>query len=256
MFRKTFSLFFLFVTLSTYAYDNVGHRIVSEVAYRNMTKKARKQTDKVLGVKGIVYESSWADEIRSDDNYKYSYQWHYQNLKDGMTEEDMKTLIANPKAEGEHLFYALGVMIDRLKKDKNDAEALKFLIHFVGDLHQPMHLGRVDDLGGNRVKMNWFGRSTNIHSVWDGQITDSRKMSYTEYADFVENKYSADKKKLLAYDMLKSLEETYRVCNDIYAWDANNTNNYHYLYRFSDDLDLLLYRGGLYLSVILNDIYR
>lgn len=256
MFRKTLSLFFLFVTLSTYAYDNVGHRIVSEVAYRNMTKKARRQTDKVLGVKGIVYESSWADEIRSDDNYKYSYQWHYQNLKDGMTDDEMKTLIANPKAEGEHLFYAIGVMIDRLKKDKNDAEALKFLIHFVGDLHQPMHLGRADDLGGNRVKMNWFGRSTNIHSVWDGQIADSRKMSYTEYADFVEDKYSADKKKLLAYDMLKSLQETYRVRNDIYAWDAGNTNNYHYLYRFSDDLDLLLYRGGLYLSVILNDIYR
>ena len=51
MLKKTISLFLLFVSLSTYAYDNVGHRIVSEVAYRNMTKKARKQTDKVLGIK-------------------------------------------------------------------------------------------------------------------------------------------------------------------------------------------------------------
>ena len=256
MLKKTISLFLLFVSLSTYAYDNVGHRIVSEVAYRNMTKKARKQTDKVLGVKGIVYESSWADEVRSDDNYKYSYQWHYQNLKDGMTASDMKNLIDNPKSEGEHLFYAIGLMVDRLKKDKNDAEALKFLIHFVGDLHQPMHLGRAEDLGGNRVKMTWFGRNTNIHSIWDGQITDSRKMSYTEYANSVEDKFSADKKKFLAYDMLKSLLETYRVRNEIYAWDAENTNNYRYLYRFTDEIDLLLYRGGLYLSVILNDIYR
>lgn len=256
MLRKHLSILLLFATISTYAYDNVGHRIISEIAYRNISKKARKQTDKVLGLKGIVYEASWADEIRSDDKYKYSYQWHYQNLKDGMTTDELKKLIDNPKSEGEHLFYAIDLMVERLKKDKNDAEALKFLIHFIGDLHQPMHLGRAEDLGGNRVKMNWFGRSTNIHSVWDGQITDSRKMSYTEYANYLEDKFSNNKRKYLSYSLLSSVQETYPVRNEIYAWDSENTNNYHYLYRFSDALDLLLYRGGLYLSATLNHIYN
>ncbi|MBN2766789.1 MAG: S1/P1 nuclease [Paludibacteraceae bacterium] len=256
MTKRYLSLLLILVTISSYPYDNVGHRIISEVAYRNMTKKACKQTDKILGVKGIVYESSWADEIRSDENYKYSYQWHYQNLKDGMNQTDLKALIENPTKEGEHLFYAIDLMIKRLKKDKADAEALKFLVHFIGDLHQPMHLGRVEDLGGNRVKINWFGRNTNIHSVWDGQITDSRKLSYSEYADFVEDKFSSNKKKYTTYNMLASVEETYMLRNEVYAWDAGNTNNYHYLYKFTDDLDLLFYRAGIYLSVVLNDIYR
>ena len=256
MLKKILSIALILTSLSSYAFDNVGHRIISEVAYRNMTKKARKQTDKVLGVKGIVYESSWADEVRSDNKYKYSYQWHYQNLKDDMTEADIKMLVENPTAEGEHLFYAINLMIDRLKKDRNDAEALKFLVHFVGDLHQPLHLGRFEDLGGNKVKMNWFGRSTNIHSVWDGQITESRKMSFTEYADFIENRYSKNKEKYMSYNILNSVAETYRLRNEVYAWDANNTNNYHYLYRFTNELDKVLYRAGIYLSVVLNSIYR
>ena len=77
----------------------------------------------------------------------YSYQWHYQNLKDSLTTNDLSALFQNPKSEGDHLFYALQMMIERLKKDHSDAEALKFLVHFAGDLHQPMHLGSSSGFG-------------------------------------------------------------------------------------------------------------
>lgn len=126
------TLCFLGLALSISAYDAVGHRIIAEIAYRNLTDKARNQVDKVLGKHGIVYEASWADEVRSDNKYAYSYQWHYQDLDDNMTSTDIKKLLGNPKAEGEHLFFALDTLTSRLKKDKNDAEALKFIVHFVG----------------------------------------------------------------------------------------------------------------------------
>jgi len=131
---------------------------MADIAYQHLTNKARKQCDKALGKHGIIYQATWADEVRSDKNYDYSYKWHYQNLKDSMTTEDLKQLLENPTAEGEHLFYAINLMTDRLKKNPSDAEALKFLVHFTGDLHQPMHLGRAEDLGGNKVEMNWFGK--------------------------------------------------------------------------------------------------
>ncbi|MEI6753200.1 MAG: S1/P1 nuclease, partial [Paludibacter sp.] len=151
-FNKLFSvLSLLLISAVAFAYDAVGHRIVADIAYNNLTDKARAQADKVLGKKGLVYEATWADEVRSDNKYAYSYQWHYQDLDDNMTSADIKKLLDNPTAEGEHLFFALDQMQSRLKKDKNDAEALKFLIHFVGDLHQPMHMGRKDDKGGNKV---------------------------------------------------------------------------------------------------------
>ena len=254
-FRQLFLLATLTITTFSSAYDNVGHRIITDIAYQNISKKTRKQTDKVLGIRGIVYESSWADEIRSDSKYKHSYQWHYQNLKDNMTENDLMDLINNPTKEGEHLFYAIETMINRLKANKEDAEALKFLVHFIGDLHQPMHLGRFDDLGGNKISLNWFGKSTNLHSVWDGKITEGRNMSATEYSNYLIDKFASQNETFKKYSLLQSVSETYAVRTEIYNYGASDKNNYLYLYNFSDKLDVLLYRAGIYLSNVLNEIY-
>ena len=247
---------FLISIFSLSAYNVVGHRIISDIAYKNLTSKARKQVDNVLGKRGIIYTSAWADEIRSDNTYAYSYPWHYQNLEHGLTEDGIKHLLENPTAEGEHLFFALDQMITRLKKDKKDAEALKFLVHFVGDLHQPLHLGRSENKGGNGVSITWFGRTTNIHSTWDGSLIDSRKMSSSEYAIYLEDKFESEKQKIKEYDLLQSILKTYEITNEIYNYDMSNTNTYHYLYRFMDQQDELLFRGGIQLANVLNEIYK
>ena len=249
-----FSLLCLSISLS--AYDAVGHRIVADIAYQNLTNKARAQVDEVLGKHGIIYEATWADEVRSDKKYAYSYQWHYQNLKDGMTTADFQKLLDNPKAEGEHLFYALDTLTSRLKKDKNDAEALKFLVHFVGDLHQPMHLGRLEDLGGNKISINWFGKTINLHSLWDSYIVESNKMSYSEFSRYLQDKFEPKRSEFKKYSILQSIEAGYAIRTQIYAYDTTDTNNYHYVYFFADKQDEMLYRGGIQLSNILNDIYR
>ena len=62
------------------------------------------------------------------------------------------------------------------------ALALEYILHIVGDVHQPLHAGNGDDRGGNDVKVRWFGDETNLHSVWDSKLIDSRNLSYTEYA--------------------------------------------------------------------------
>ena len=108
---------FLGLSLSLFAYDSVGHRIIADIAYNNLTGSARTQVDKVLGKRGIISAATWADEIRSDNNYAYSYPWHYQDLDDNMTSADLKKLLDNPTAEGEHLFFAIDSMEVRLKKD-------------------------------------------------------------------------------------------------------------------------------------------
>ena len=256
-FNKLFSaLSLLLISTVSFAYDVVGHRIVADIAYNNLTDKARAQADKVLGKKGLVYEATWADEVRSDNKYAYSYQWHYQDLDDNITSADIKKLLDNPTAEGEHLFFALDQMQARLKKDKNDAEALKFLIHFVGDLHQPMHMGRKDDKGGNKVDFNWFGRKTNLHSVWDGALIENQKMSYSEYSQYLQDKFEPRKAEFKKHGILQSILAGYEVRNQIYNYDTSDTNNYHYVYQFGDKLDEMLYRGGIQLANVLNAIYK
>jgi hypothetical protein len=254
--KQFLSLCLLAFTISASAYDAVGHRIIANIAYDNLTDKARAQLDKILGKKGIVYEATWADEVRSDNKYAYSYQWHYQDLDDNMTSADIKKLLDNPTAEGEHLFFALDSLTKRLKIDRNDAEALKFLVHFVGDLHQPLHMGRKDDKGGNKVDFNWFGRKTNLHSVWDGMIIENMKMSYSEYSQYLEDKFEPRKAEIKKHGILQSVEAAYAVRNLIYAYDMTDTSNYHYVYRFSDKLDEMLYRGGIQLANVLNGIYK
>ena len=243
------------ITFSVSAYDAIGHRIIADIAYQHLSKKAKKQCDKLLGQKGLVYEAPWADEVKSDKSYDYSYDWHFQNLKDSMTTDDLKALLENPTSEGEHLFYAIKTMTERLKSNQSDAEALKFLVHLVGDLHQPMHLGRSDDKGGNRVEMNWFGQKTNIHAVWDSQITASKFMSYSEFSSYLQNKFKPKENAFKNYSILQSVEAVYAVRNSIYAYDMKNTNNYHYVYRFADDLDEMLFRGGMQLANVLNGIF-
>ena len=247
---------FLGLTLSLSAYDAVGHRIVADIAYDNLTDKARSQVDKVLGKRGIVYEASWADEVRSDNKYAYSYQWHYQDLDDNMSKADLQKLLNNPKAEGEHLFFALDTLTTRLKRDKTDAEALKFLVHCVGDLHQPLHLGRKDDKGGNKVDMNWFGRKTNLHAVWDGSLIESEKMSYSEFSQYLQDKFEPRKAEIKKCNISQSVEAVYAVRNLIYKYDTSDTSNYHYVYFFADKRDEMLYRGGIQLANILNAIYK
>ena len=254
--KQFLSLCLLAFTVSASAYDAVGHRIIADIAYDNLTDKARAQVDKVLGKKGIVYEATWADEVRSDNKYAYSYQWHYQDLDDNMTSADIKKLIDNPKAEGEHLFFALDSLTKRLKTDRNDAEALKFLVHFVGDLHQPLHMGRKDDKGGNKVDFNWFGRKTNLHAVWDGMIIENMKMSYSEYSQYLQDKFESRKAEFKKHDILQSVMAAYVVRNMIYAYNYNDTNNYHYVYFFADKADEMLYRGGIQLANVLNAIYK
>jgi len=68
IYKQFIALSFLFITLTASAYDAVGHRIIADIAYQNLTPKARLQVDKVLGVKGIIYDATWADEVRSDKN--------------------------------------------------------------------------------------------------------------------------------------------------------------------------------------------
>ena len=255
--KRILSLFLLsLIIVSGFAYDATGHRIVADIAYKNLTPKAKSAVDKLLGKQGIVFESTWADEVRSDNQYKYSYQWHYQNLKDSMTNADLEKLMKNPTSEGEHLFFAIDQMKTRISKDKNDVEALKFLVHFMADFHQPMHLGRAADLGGNKTEVKWFGKTINMHSLWDSYMIESQGYTYSEYSNYLQNKFEKQSTKLKQETLLQSLYAVYGVRNKILYYNYADTNNYHYTYLLSDSLDEMLYRGGIQLAKVLNELYK
>ncbi len=102
-----------------------------------------------------------------------------------------------PPSDKGDLYIAINKCIDVLKDTSSDKESkafhLKLLVHFVGDLHQPLHLGQEIDRGANRIYVKWFGGNTNLHSVWDSKMIDSYKMSYSEMAYTLQKIYKNNK---------------------------------------------------------------
>lgn len=250
-------ILFLFPVQRTFGWGQEGHRIIGQIAYNHLSKKAKKQVDKVLGTKGIVYWANWADEIKSDTIYPTSYDWHFQDLEGGMSDEAVIATLSHYPSEGGNLWRVMDSLTAVLDSHPEDFDALRFIIHLAGDCFCPMHTGHMDDYGGNKVKFDWFGQKTNLHRVWDTDLINARGYSYTEYAEYLENRFDNNFQK--AVRMMSEediLLNNYRITNEIYeyqkSWDGNT---YHYIYKFADVLELQLYIAGIRLAELLNEIY-
>ena len=147
-------------------------------------------------------------------------------------------------------------LIAELRKNRNSEVNLRFIIHFMGDRFCPMHTAHLDDLGGNKVKMKWYGQNTNLHSVWDAKIIDSQGYSYTEYARYLENKYRKERRAIMQLTEEEIVVQNYRLCDSIYAYQETwNGNAYHYVYHWKDSMERQLYIAGIRLAMLLNELY-
>lgn len=244
--------------LHALAWGQEGHRIIAEVAYHYLSSAAVKKIDNVLGKHGMVYHANWPDEIKSDTIYPQSHKqgWHYQDLNGGMSDEAVVAALTDYPREGGSLFRVTDSLRVLLKQDPTNRDALVFLIHIAGDRYCPMHMGHLDDAGGNKVKMKWFGSNTNLHSVWDGKLIDSQGYSYTEYTRFLIDKYDAQRKELQSKSEAEMVLENYHLTSEIYAYqDTFDGNTYHYIYRFHQPMEWQLYKAGVRLAMWLEDIY-
>ncbi len=261
------------VAVRALAWDVVGHRIVADVAYRNLTPTAREAVDRTLGwERAMVATSSWADEIKSDTIYKGQSQWHFQDLDSGKSEKDLRKLYDNKTLEGYHLFQAKDSLIKLLSREPENADALKFLVHLSGDEYQPMHMGHHDDLGGNKARFYWFGRSTNLHSLWDTYMIEYTHYSSTEFAQYLCERYASERDRLYYREEIDCIIETYAAVEAIY--DEYNSLckgiepdekgarrfargfEYRFAYKFRATLDRQLYVAGIQLARVLNEIYK
>ena len=160
------------------AWGTDGHRIVGEIARQNLTPAAAAGVRALLAEDDEAYRTLagaalWADDTKSDE----TRTWHYINLPRNARKEQIKQFCGQP-----HWCVTQAIQhFDRLLTSDADAiakrDALKYLVHFVGDLHQPLHAGSQRDAGGNAVRVTFFGRDTragdvpyNLHAVWDTSI--------------------------------------------------------------------------------------
>jgi len=244
-----------------YSWGPTGHRVVGEIASQHLSPQARKAIQALLGRESLAMIANWPDFIKSDTTHRYDHTspWHYLDFPAGADAEQFDNLLK--KAKGENLYTQTQAMIQQLKSSSASKEqkvfALKFLVHMIGDMHQPLHVGRDEDQGGNKVSVYWFDRPTNLHRVWDEHLIEFQQLSYTEYAKALDIVPAAAVTRLQAGSIRDWMFESHVLADKVYAKTKEGDKlSFRYNYWFQEDLNQQLLKGGLRLAKILNEIYK
>lgn len=258
----------IFNSSSAHAWGYVGHRASGLIAQDHLTPRAKAEVAKLLGKDDLGDAANWADEIRSGSRYKQTTWYHFEKVEDGDTYIDtLDAMTPSARKRGGMLAAILlseEILRSPSAKTADKTVALKFLTHFVGDLHQPLHSGRPGDKGGVDIPVTWFGTKTSLHGVWDSKMiltghedlfrrAARRADDGAVYAEFLSKEYkktSVD----LETDIERWLEESMDLRASAYD-RSYQSNQSRYQQMHLKVADLRIYESGLRMAAMINDIF-
>jgi len=254
--KRLFSILVLLLqATAALAWGQKGHDVTAFIAECHLTPRAAARVAAVLDGHSPVYYANWADNVCHTDEYRYTAPWHYANIDEGKTFETMRR---NPAGD---VVSAVEMIVDSLKSGslspESEAFYLKHLIHFLGDIHCPMHSGHLTDRGGNDIPVLFFNSATNLHSVWDTKLVEAaRKWSYTEWKQQIDIATDPEREAISAGTPAEWLVETNGICTGIYeATPAGTKISFDYIAEYTPVIERQFLRGGYRLARLLNEIY-
>jgi hypothetical protein len=260
MFKKTL-LAVLLVSASVIlmSWGVVGHRAIGELANNHLSKKSKVAVKNLLGSESLAMVSTYPDEIRNYKQFEYTSPWHYVNLPAGLTFEEFSKQLKS--MEKPNIYKAILTCVADLKNPTKTKEekvfAMKFLVHLVGDIHQPMHTGHSEDSGGNAIKVKLMRRESNLHGLWDSGLIDYAGLSYKELAASCDVLSKSEKKEWQDDDVAKWAFESYQITAQLYAEAAANPEfDYDYYPKHADIIKKRLSQAGIRLAYLINQINK
>lgn len=177
------------------AWGPVGHSVVAELAQRHLSPAAEAEVERLLApehTRSLADIANWGDQMQDDPAmatmWKQTRSQHYINFRGG---SDCDYVPPRDCRDGRcvvsALQYYIGILADHGKPDAARRRALKFVVHFVGDIHQPLHAGYRDDKGGNTYQVQFDGHGSNLHKVWDSGMLGTRHLDWQDYADQLDS---------------------------------------------------------------------
>lgn len=250
--KKLIIIPFILIAATATAWGPTGHRTTGLIAEKYLNKKARKELQRILAGQSLAMASTWMDEIRSDTSWNFTSDWHWVTIQDGQSYDQSGK---NPNGD---LIQTIEKVIAALKSKtlgaKEELEQLKMLIHLIGDIHQPLHVGGGTDRGGNDVKVSWFRTDSNLHRVWDSDMIDDTRLSFTELAESLEK---PDAVKITAWQ--KSNIRDWANESMTYRRQVYNIGDgklgYEYSYNNFHIVRMRLLQAGIRIAGVLNEIY-
>lgn len=244
-----------------FAWGQNGHRIIGEIAEDRISGRTQAEVELILDGEDLAEVSTWADEERSNPSdfwQKEAGPWHYVTVPKGQNYEDVTPPDAGDAVTALSRFTATLRNRDASREERRIA--LLFIVHIIGDLHQPLHAGNGTDRGGNDRLVRWYGQATNLHSVWDTQMIQSENLSYTEYALRLDRQISAqDTLDWWEVEPSVWINESTAIRDTIYPSEASEdvvSLSWGYKYRHLPTAERRLKQGGVRLAAYLDWVFE
>ena len=237
------------------AWGKTGHRVTGAIAERHLSEEARTAIRDILGVEDLAEASNWPDFMRSspDDFWREAGPFHYVTIPEG-TEYDLSMA---PEAGDAYTALEMfsGILTDENAPLEERQRALRFVVHLVGDLHQPMHVGDGTDRGGNDVTAIFFDHVTTLHLVWDEDMVDYEQLSYTEMTEWLDRRITPEQvTEWSVTDPRVWISESSEIRPSLYPDDADL--RWEYVYEHRSTMRTRLSQGGIRLAAYLNELFE
>jgi hypothetical protein len=228
----------------------LGHRLAERVANSLLCPDAVKVVEQLTGRASLVGLGAWADRVRYEPAWEHTAPWHYINVADDAS------IAAVSRATSDHVVWAIEQFVDELSATDNDVErrtdALRFVVHFVVDVHQPLHVGRASDRGGNGVELIVDGRRTNLHRLWDTGALASTGRGETQLSAAVAA-HVRSQDEWLSSAPLAWAEESRALRERVYAFETPISERY--LRNARAVVERRLAQAGVRLAATLNRVF-
>ena len=247
-------ILFLLFPFHLLAWGREGHQIVAKLAMLQLSESTKQKVLKVLGDMTPEQASTWMDEVRSTPQYKYTAPWHYADAEKGEMYQpaaggDVITALNNAYNELQHM--------DTLSPERLRFDVL-VLFHLCGDLVQPLHCGYASDKGGNDYQVQYNGKGTNLHHIWDTDIIESQGITFEKlrYDSMIpvpgETRIETLKRQQI--DFLYRWEQNRRFLNMVYNVKGHKLDN-DYMQKAGEVVHDQLFSGGFLLASCLEQVF-
>lgn len=242
-----------------YGWGAQGHRIIGQIAWHYLSPEAKAGLTELLGDQSLGEAGTWADEVRGDKAYDWARPLHYVNVPRDAEAVDTARDCPNGECVVGAIRRFRAVVEDKQAPREQRIEALKFLIHFVGDVHQPLHVSYADDRGGNKRALTFMGKKTNFHALWDTGLIEQKLAGgdWMKWGDELQGTITAETAKNYASstDPLAWANETLQITRRLYSELDNDDLGAAYYERNMPVVEDQLERAGIRLATILNAIF-
>ena len=234
-----------------------GHRIVCEIAYQETTDAARDMIDDLLGLDSAFdsFPESclWADQIRGQSEYDKFRTAHYMNMSAGATTVENTPHCAVSFCVLEGIEEQSRVLSNTQYPILARLDALKFVAHFIGDLHQPLHAGYDHDRGGNSSSMDVDGETRNLHGVWDYTLIEKTGLTWEEYTTKLLSEITdTDRRNWSSSTRLEWAAESYKIVQEsVYDVPEDRVFNETYYAKNIGTVETRLQQAGVRLAHVL-----